>query len=193
MCNVQTGTTNFIITADMTPDPSISVTIVSTITTNIFFHGSIAHPGTLTINISSLPTLGSLSQMDFYNPQNITPITHPNTAVTDALSGIKYILNLAGTDSFQFVVMHGGVAPPPVTVLCSVIAWNYQPIIPHTIQTTVLNRNPILFDLQVHDPTQKQFLGINITSCPQKARCTNATRMVLWAPPSQAHISNRLQ
>jgi len=121
MCGgqTQTGMIKVITTAKMVPDPTITAIVISTTTPIIYLHGSIAHPGLPTINISSLPTLGRLSQLDFWRPQVLNLITHPNTMLTNPLCGVRYIPYNSGTsgpDSFSFFVMHGGLVSSTVTV-----------------------------------------------------------------------------
>jgi hypothetical protein len=170
-CNgaLQTGIIQITILAPMTPDPTIRVIAIASTTSNLFLHGSIAHPGALTINITTLPALGSLSQLDFYNPHDATIITHPNTMVTNALSGVKYIPKAAGKDSFQFLVTHGGLVSSVVTVVLTVSAWNVPPVIPPVhVTKIILDRKPTPVRLDVVDVLQKQYLGVYIMSMPTK-------------------------
>ena len=77
VCNgvTQTGTINVIINPSVVPDQTISLAVVSGTNANINLHGSIVNPGLMTVNITSLPKLGRLSQWDFEQPDLITPIS----------------------------------------------------------------------------------------------------------------------
>ena len=70
----QTGTINVIINPAVVSDQTISLVAVSGTTTNFNLHGSLVNPGLMKVNITSLPTLGSLSQWNFDVPTQITPI-----------------------------------------------------------------------------------------------------------------------
>jgi len=174
MCNgaTQSGTIHILTAPRMAPDPAINATVVSTTTPALFLHGSIPHPGLPSVNITSLPALGTLSQMDFFHPYTLRPITRPNTRLTNALAGFRYLptsTGVSGTDTFTFVIVHGGVVSAPVTVTLTVSAWAYPPSIPAIpLTATVVNRQPLLIRLPVTDPTSKQFLGVNIFSLPSK-------------------------
>ena len=76
VCNgvTQTGTINVIVNPVVVPDQTISLVVPGT-TTTINLHGSLANPGLMKVNITSLPTLGYLSQLNFQQPNLITPIT----------------------------------------------------------------------------------------------------------------------
>ena len=96
-----------------------------------------SNPGALTINISSLPRLGTLSQIDFMNPSSDIPITAHNSLVTNALGGVKYRPlsdQVGGSDSFQFYLIHDGLVSSSVTVMISILAWDYPPSISTTPQ-----------------------------------------------------------
>ena len=186
-CNgvTQTGTLRVIIQPPMAPDPTIAASVTSTTPKYFFLHGSISHPGVVTINITTLPTLGTLSQLDLYPPSPFTTtattatssnpsrlaISRPNTILSNALTAIKYLPHLVGEDSFQFVVMHGGLVSTPVTVRLAVSTWNFPPVIP-TLPTTqiITDRKATPIRLDVTDRLQKQFLGVNILSLPTKGR-----------------------
>ena len=70
VCNgeTQTGTIKVIINPAVVPDPTISLVAVSGTTNTFNLHGSLANPGLMKVNISSLPTLGRLSQWSFDQP-----------------------------------------------------------------------------------------------------------------------------
>ena len=74
VCNgvSQTGTINVIINPAVVPDPTISQVVVSGTTSKINLHGSLTNPGLMKVNITSLPTLGRLSQLNFEQPDLIT-------------------------------------------------------------------------------------------------------------------------
>ena len=76
VCNgaTQTGTINVIINPAVVPDHSISLVVVAGTTANFNLHGSLSNPGLMKVNITSLPTLGRLSQWNFNQPDLITPI-----------------------------------------------------------------------------------------------------------------------
>ena len=70
VCNgvTQTGTINVIINPAVVPDPTISLVVVSGTTSKFNLHGSLGNPGLMKVNITSLPSLGRLSQWDFEQP-----------------------------------------------------------------------------------------------------------------------------
>ena len=80
VCNgaTQTGTINVIIQPAVVPDQTLSLVAVSGTTTSINLHGSLANPGLMKVNITSLPILGRLSQWDFEHPNLVTPILKVN-------------------------------------------------------------------------------------------------------------------
>ena len=85
----QTGTINVIINPAVVPDQTISLVAVSGTTANFNLHGSLGNPGLMKFNITSLPTLGYLSQWNFEQPDLNTFIvkvdnqshTHPLVSV----------------------------------------------------------------------------------------------------------------
>jgi hypothetical protein len=76
VCNgaTQTGTINVIINPAVVPDPTISLVAVSGTATKFNLHGSLSNPGLMKVNITSLPTLGHLSQWDFEQPDDLTAL-----------------------------------------------------------------------------------------------------------------------
>ena len=82
VCNgvTQTGTINVIVNPAVVPDSTISLVVPGT-TTTINLHGSLANPGLMKVNITSLPTLGYLSQLNFQQPSLITPITKVSQSI----------------------------------------------------------------------------------------------------------------
>ena len=64
----QSGTINVIINPAVVPDQTISLVAVSGTTANFNLHGSLGNPGLMKVNITSLPTLGYLSQWNFEQP-----------------------------------------------------------------------------------------------------------------------------
>ena len=75
VCNgaTQTGTINVIINPAVVPDQTLSLVVPGAIT-NMNLHGSLANPGLMQVNITSLPTLGYLTQWDYTQPDLITRI-----------------------------------------------------------------------------------------------------------------------
>ena len=76
VCNgaPQTGTINVIIQPAVVPDQTISVVAVAGTTTNFNVHGALGNPGLMKVNITSLPTLGRLSQWNFEQPDLVAVI-----------------------------------------------------------------------------------------------------------------------
>ena len=83
VCNgvTQTGTINVIIQPAVVPDPTLSLVVVSGTTSKFNLHGSLTNPGLMKVNITSLPTLGRLSQWDFNQPDLDIPITKVSLSV----------------------------------------------------------------------------------------------------------------
>ena len=94
VCNgaSQTGTINVIINPAVVPDQTISLTVVSGTTKNFNLHGSLANPGLMTVNITSLPTLGQLSQWSFDQPNLVTLITKVGHTITHYYSWFLFLL-----------------------------------------------------------------------------------------------------
>ena len=68
------GKINVIINPAAVPDQSLSLIVVSGTTAAFNLHGSLGNPGLMRINITSLPTLGRLSQKNFEQPNLATRI-----------------------------------------------------------------------------------------------------------------------
>ena len=77
VCNgaTQSGIINVIINPAVVPDQTISIVAVSGTTANFNLHGSLGNPGLMKVNITSLPTLGRLSQLDYALPKLATLIS----------------------------------------------------------------------------------------------------------------------
>ena len=113
VCNglAQTGTINDIINPAVIPDQTISLVAVSGTTTNFNLHGSLVNPGLMKVNITSLPTLGYLSQWNLEQPdltipilkvsqsdnqsirQSVNYLSHRQSSITQTISPISSFLN----------------------------------------------------------------------------------------------------
>ena len=76
VCNgaTQTGTINVIIQPAVVSDQTISLVVVAGTTLNFNLHGSLVNPGLMKVNITTLPTFGTLSQRNLDMPNLVTPI-----------------------------------------------------------------------------------------------------------------------
>ena len=113
VCNgeTQTGIINVIINPAVVADPTISLVAVSGTTTNFNLHGSLVNPGLMKVNITSLPTLGYLSQWNLEQPdltipilkvsqsdnqsirQSVNYLSHRQSSITQTISPISSFLN----------------------------------------------------------------------------------------------------
>ena len=98
VCNglAQTGTINVIINPAVIPDQTISLVAVSGTTLNFNLHGSLDNPGLMKVNITSLPTLGRLSQWNVEQPDLTSLIVKVSQSIdqTDlATHPIPFLIN----------------------------------------------------------------------------------------------------
>jgi hypothetical protein len=98
----QSGKISIIVKPPLIPDPTLSVFVVlGQPPPAVYLHGSIANPtATLKVNITKLPTLGHLAQLNYSDPTAMVPITEPNTAVSNIL-GVRWIMLPAHTLTFH--------------------------------------------------------------------------------------------
>jgi len=141
------------------------------------------------INVTVMPTLGTLQQIDFLSPAlDGVPINTSNVAVRNALGVVRYAPGRTGKDSFQFTVSHGGLVSAPATVHLDVSAWNDPPRIPPAWKKVAVTAHQATsISLPVYDTTSGQYVAVFITSLPTKGILYQRNRDgSLGAPITQA-------
>jgi hypothetical protein len=168
----QTGSISIIVRPVLNPR-STSLDLVQTSTQTLYLQDSIADnpTATLRINITSLPTLGYLSQVDYLNPSLVIPINLSHPLVTNPLGAVKYVPEKVGTDSFQFIFTNGGRTSTTATMSMLVRSWDFPPAVPILAQRqSIFNRKETVFKFPVKDLYQKQFIGVYIMTIPKKGK-----------------------
>ena len=157
-------------------DSAIAQTVVADSSMTMFLAGTNEIAALLQPEIVSLPTKGTLYQLNFSDPTSLTSankITTVPTAVTNPLYGLVYVpttKSASGSDAVGFKMYHGGIASSTVSMSIEIQSWDKRPVVPAYSNVSITKRASTSISLQAVDAEQKQYIGVYITALPTKGK-----------------------
>jgi hypothetical protein len=172
-CNglTESGYVYIIVTSAPVAATDITHTVVINTPTMISLYGTNEVNGLMVAEITSLPSLGTLYQFSFDEPDVLVEISTVPTTVKNPFHLISYKpnTNTIGSDSFGFKMSHGSLSSSVVTVSISIESWDFPPSIPLLTNLSVTDRREVTVALEVGD-LDKPYVGVYITSLPKKGK-----------------------
>eukprot|EP00596_Hydrurales_sp_CCMP1899_P000141 CAMPEP_0119055568 /NCGR_PEP_ID=MMETSP1177-20130426/75791_1 /TAXON_ID=2985 /ORGANISM="Ochromonas sp, Strain CCMP1899" /LENGTH=1294 /DNA_ID=CAMNT_0007036121 /DNA_START=125 /DNA_END=4009 /DNA_ORIENTATION=- len=139
---------------------------------SVIFLGTVKGNGALFYaEITMLPTLGTLYQVDMANGLYLN-ITSVPTVVMNVLMALRYVSDtgLSGMDTIGYRIWADGIGSEEAVLEIKIQSWNYPPVVLPFSSLNIVTRSETVVELTIKDTSSGSYLGAYITELPTKGK-----------------------